>query len=347
MVRETEWPLRIGGSGSHSVGGEGVALSVAALSGITLYEPGALTMVARAGTPVAQIEAALAARGQSLPWEPPDMRALTGAAGAPTIGGVFAANASGPRRVVAGAARDFLLGVQFVDGRGEVVRNGGRVMKNVTGIDLTKLMAGAYGTLGVLTEVSFKVLPRPGDEMTLALPGLDPARAVKAMAAALGSPYSVTGAAHLPGAGETRLRLEGPEGALSRRAERVAALLRGFGAAHEVAGDWTAIRDARPLAGAGEVWRLSLTATNSPEVIARLPEGARWFLDWGGARLWVALAPGTDLRAILGPVPGHATRITGTGPGRFHPEKAGVAALIRGLRAKFDPRSILNRGLFD
>lgn len=347
MVRETEWPLRVRGGGSYAVGGAGTVLSVAALSGITLYEPDALTMVARAGTPLAEIKAALAAEGQSLPWEPPDMRALTLASGAPTIGGVFATNASGPRRIVAGAARDFLLGVRFVDGRGEVVKNGGRVMKNVTGMDLTKLMAGAYGTLGVLTEVSFKVLPQPEQALTLALAGLDPAQAVKAMAAALGSPFGVTGAAHLPDAGETWLRLEGPAAALSRRAERVAALLHGLGAAHEIAGDWAAIRDARPLAGPGDIWRLSLTPTKSPEIIARLPEGARWFLDWGGARLWVTLAPGTCLRAVLGPIPGHATRLVGAGPGRFHPEAPGVAALTRALRTKFDPRSVLNRGMFD
>lgn len=340
-------PLRVQGGGSHGIGGEGEVLSLARLSGITLYEPGALTMVARAGTPLEEIEAALAGEGQYLPWEPPDMRTLTGATDAPTIGGVFATNASGPRRVVAGAARDFLLGVRFVDGRGEVVKNGGRVMKNVTGVDLTKLMAGAHGTLGVLTEVSFKVLPRPEAAVTLALAGLDVEQAVAASAQALGVPHGVTGAAFLPDDGALLLRLEGPEAALPARVAKLAVLLGSYGVLTETDADWPAIRDARALAGAGDIWRLSLTATSAPEVVARLPEGARWFLDWGGARAWVAVTPGLDLRARLGAFPGHATRIIGAGPGRFQPEAPGVAALTRALRQRFDPRGILNPGMFD
>jgi len=344
LVAAADGPVRVRGGGSHGIGGPGAPLSLARLSGITLYEPGALTMVARAGTPLAEVEAALAAEGQYLPWEPPDPRALSGATGAPTIGGVFATNASGPRRVAAGAARDFLLGVRIVDGHGAVVKNGGRVMKNVTGMDLTRLMAGAHGTLGILTEVSFKVLPRPGAVRTLALPGLDAAQAVAVMARALGSPHGVTGTAFLPGEGETLLRLEGPEAALPARADKLAALI---GPLAEAACDWAAIRDARALAGAGDIWRLSLTPTASPGVVARLPDGARWFLDRGGGRLWVAVAPGSDLRAALGPIPGHATRITGAGPGRFHPEPPGVAALTRALREKFDPRGLFNPGMFD
>ncbi|MBW7922867.1 MAG: FAD-binding protein [Rubellimicrobium sp.] len=344
LVAGADGPLRVRGGGSHGIGGPGEPISTARLSGITLYEPGALTMVARAGTPLAEIEAALAAEGQYLPWEPPDLRALTGATGAPTIGGVFATNTSGPRRVVAGAARDFLLGVRFIDGRGAVVRNGGRVMKNVTGVDLTRLMAGAYGTLGILTEVSFKVLPRPEAARTLALRGLDAAQAVAVMARALGSPHGVTGAAFLPERAEMLLRLEGPEAALPARVGKLAALI---GPLTEAACDWAAIRDGRALAGAGDVWRLSLTPIASPAVVARLPDGARWFMDWGGGRLWVAAAPGSDLRAALGPIPGHATRITGTGGTRFHPEPPGVAALTHALREKFDPRGLFNPGMFD
>ncbi len=347
LVREADGPLRITGGGSRGIHGPGRAVSLAGLSGITLYEPAALTMTARSGTPLAQVESELAAEGQYLPWEPRDPAALTGADGTPTIGAVFATNDSGPRRVVEGAARDFLLGARFVDGRGTVVKSGGRVMKNVTGLDLSRLMAGAYGTLGVLSEVSFKVLPRPEATLTLTLRGLDVAQAVAAMTRALGTPHGVTGAAFLPDGEGMLLRIEGPAAALPARVNKLAALLRDHGALTRTEADWTPIRDARMLAGAGDIWRLSLTATASPGVVARLPHGARWFLDRGGATLWVALSPGTDLRDHLGAIPGHATRITGTGPGRFHPEPSGVRALTLALRARFDPRGILNQGVFD
>ena len=205
MVRDAAGPLRIVGGGTRDYGrvGTGEVLSVAGLSGITLYDPGALTLVAQAGTPLAVIEAALAGANQRLAFEPMDHRALLGTTGEPTLGGMVAANISGPRRVQAGAARDYLLGVRIVDGSGQIVKNGGRVMKNVTGLDLAKLMAGAHGTLGVLTEVAFKVLPQVAATSTLELRGLADVRAVAAMAAGLGSPFEVTGAAHNPEAGVT------------------------------------------------------------------------------------------------------------------------------------------------
>ena len=187
-------PLAIEGGRTRGIGGEveGAPLSTAGLRGITLYEPGALTLVVRAGTSLAEVEAALAAEGQQLPFEPWDARPLTGANGEPTIGGVVATNASGPRRIQAGACRDSLVGVRFVDGTGAVVKNGGRVMKNVTGLDLVKLMAGSHGTLGVLTEVSFKVLPRAEAMVTVTLDGLDVATAIRAMTAAMATPYDVS-----------------------------------------------------------------------------------------------------------------------------------------------------------
>jgi glycolate oxidase FAD binding subunit len=242
-------------------------MSTAGLAGVELYEPGALTLVVRAGTPLAEIEALLAAERQRLPFEPMDHRTLLGTEGAPTIGGVAAANVSGPRRVQVGAARDFMLGVRFVDGTGTVVRNGGRVMKNVTGYDLVKLMAGSRGTLGVLTEVAFKVLPATDAAATLTVGCEDVGRAVEAMAAALGSPYEVSGAAHDPALG-TVIRIEGFEASVACRANRLAALLARFGtvaverAPDAFAGTWRAVRDVLPFAGTAEdVWRIAACQT--------------------------------------------------------------------------------------
>ena len=353
MVRDTSGPLRINGGGTRAYGRvvSGNALSVARLSGITLYEPGALTLVAQAGTPLAAIEARLGAENQRLAFEPMDHRALLGTTGFPTIGGVVAANISGPRRVQVGAARDYLLGVRFVDGSGQVVKNGGRVMKNVTGLDLAKLMAGAHGTLGVLTEVAFKVLPQVEAVATLTLQGLDDARAVAALAAGLGSPFEITGAAHDSEAGKTRLRIEGFAGSVAYRAARLAGLFAKFGQAEVGDHDWTAIRDVTDFATRpGDVWRLSVKPSDAPGIVARLGLPARY--DWGGGLVWVLAPERTDLRRVIGPFAGHATLIRATPATRgaiqpFQPEPAANAQLTHGLRARFDPRGILNTGLMD
>ncbi|NNF92384.1 MAG: FAD-binding protein, partial [Boseongicola sp.] len=216
-VKSATGPLAIRGGGTRTVGraSDAQVLSVSEMSAISLYEPGALTLVAEAGTPLEEIETALSAENQMLAFEPMDHRPLLGTEGRPTIGGVVAANVSGPRRVQAGACRDFLLGVRFVDGAGSVVKNGGRVMKNVTGYDLAKLMAGSRGTLGVLTEVSLKVLPRPDTAAAVLLTGLSNKDAVRAMSEAMKSPFEVTGAAHVPvgldGDPVTMIRIEGFE----------------------------------------------------------------------------------------------------------------------------------------
>ncbi|MBI1220312.1 MAG: FAD-binding protein [Rhodobacteraceae bacterium] len=355
-IRAAVGPLRLRGGGTRDVGRPvaGEVLETGGLSGITLYEPGALTLVAGAGTPLAEVEAALAAEGQRLPFEPPDWRGLLGTAGTSTLGGVVAANASGPRRLMAGACRDSLIGVRFVDGSGTVVKNGGRVMKNVTGYDLVKLMAGSWGTLGVLTEVAFRVLPVPESAATVMLPGIGLAAAVTAMAAAVGSPFEVTGAAWSPEA--AMLRIEGFAASVAYRAGRLSDLLAPFGAIaveegrEAVAARWRGIGDMADFAGQpGDVWRLSVKPSDAPGIIARMgAEAVR--LDWAGGLIWALLAPGTDLRARIGAFAGHATLMRASVETRakiapFQPDPAPLAAITAGLRAKFDPRGILNPGL--
>ena len=358
MVAGAEGPFCIRGGGTRGGRVPGTPLETGGLRGVELYEPGALTLVVRAGTPLAEVEAVLARENQRLPFEPMDHRGLLGTGGEPTIGGVVAGNISGPRRIQVGAARDFLLGVRFVDGRGQVIRNGGRVMKNVTGYDLVKLMAGSWGTLGVLTEVALKVLPRHETEATLRITGLDDARAVAALSAALGSPFGVSGAAHLPG-GEvpvTLIRLEGFADQVAYRTGRLTETLAGFG---EIAVEddpdrsralWQGVRDVAPFHGRpGDVWRLSVRPSQAPGLAARL--GAEGLLyDWGGGLIWARVAEGTDLRARAGAFDGHATLVrageeTRARLGVFQPEPAPLAALSVGLRAKFDPRGLFNPGL--
>ena len=341
-IRGARGPLSVQGGGTRGMAGPGRVLSLAGLSGVVLHEPGALTLVARAGTPLAAVEAALAAEGQRLAFEPMDHRVLLGTSGEPTIGGVIAANVSGPRRVAVGAARDFLLGVRFVDGTGTLIRNGGRVMKNVTGYDLTRLVAGAQGALGVLTEVALKVLPVPAAEQTLTLRGLDLPQAVAAMAAALGSPFEVTGAAHDPEAQVTRLRIEGFAGSVAYRAERLVQVLAPWGHAEAGVADWASVRDVADFAGRAEdVWRVHCRASEAPALVARA--GARAVrLDWGGGLIWALLPECEDLRVRLGTYTGHATLVRGadTALSRRQPEPAAVAALTQGLRARFDPRGL-------
>ncbi|MFP7672250.1 FAD-binding protein [Marivita sp. S0852] len=347
-------PVRIHGGGTRGVDGTGDRLETGALSGITLYEPGSLTLVAKAGTPLAEIEAALDKEGQRLPFEPMDHRGLMGTSGEPTIGGVVAANVSGPRRVSVGACRDFMLGVRFVDGAGTIIKNGGRVMKNVTGYDLVKLLSGSWGTLGVLTEVSLKVLPKPDCAASVVIDGLDHADAVAAMAKALGSPFEVSGAAHLPvgpdGTPVTLLRLEGFSGSVAYRTKSVAALFDGLPVRTEsdagaVAEKWAWVRDVVPFHDAdGDVWKISCTPSEAAELAARVTAEDLIF-DWGGGLIWARVIAGTDIRAQLGAFEGHATLVRGTGQPKFQPEPPALAALSAGLRKKFDPKGILNLGL--
>ncbi|WP_420327281.1 FAD-binding protein [Mameliella sp.] len=356
-------PFHIRGGGTRAIGVTTAAevLETSGLSGISLYEPGALTLVAQAGTPLAEIEATLAAEGQRLAFEPMDHRGLLGTLGEPTIGGVVAGNVSGPRRVQAGAARDFLLGVRFVDGAGQVIKNGGRVMKNVTGYDLVKLMCGSWGTLGVLTEVSLKVLPVPETAATLLIDGLDEADAQEVMSRALTSPFEVTGAAHAPGGpGEqplTLLRLEGFAGSVAYRTGRLQDMFSDLSIRVETDPDrvgalWRWVRDVEIMQGTGgDVWKFSVRPSEAPGLLARLRAAhpvERVLYDWGGGLIWVECAPGTDLRPKE--LKGHATLIRASEQTRlnlpvFQPEPPALATLSAGIRARFDPRGMLNPGI--
>jgi len=384
-VRDATAPLSIRGGGTRGMApSEGEAFSLARVSGISLYEPGALTLVAGAGTPMSEIDAALQSEGQMLPFEPMDHRVLLGTSGEPTIGGVVGANVSGPRRLRAGGCRDSLIGVRFVDGRGDVLKNGGRVMKNVTGYDLVKLLSGSYGTLGVLSEVSFKLLPKPDATGVVTLEGLSLTDGVAAMSAALGSPFEVSGAAMTPGGGDTasivRLRLEGFETSVSYRGEQLQKTLARFGAAAFAPGgedDWRAVRDVTDFADKTCVWKISAKASDVPVML----ESGIWQtlacdarLDWGGGLVWIGadeaqLADNANydgsgssdpvagaealhmaLQEYMRLAGGHATLVKGPAALKervpvFQPEAAPLEALAKGLRAQFDPRGILNPGV--
>lgn len=327
MIHAAREPVSVVGGGTRLRPGEGqgARLDLSALTGIVLYEPAALTLVVRAGTPLAEVQAALADEGQMLAFEP-DARDGS------TIGGVVAANASGPRRVQAGACRDALLGVRFVDGDGQVIRNGGRVMKNVTGYDLVKLMAGSRGQLGVLTEVAFKTAPIPPVRLTLALPGLSASDAVAPMIAALAGPFDVSGAGWLPEHGAL-IRLDGLEGSVAIRRQALTQQLAAFGEATEVADPWSRMV---PRDAAGDIWRIVCRPSEAPALLARLPQPLA--VDWGGALIWAALPAGAvpDLPEWSG----HATRVTGDSALTIPAPAPLVARINASLRQRFDPRGI-------
>jgi len=365
-IRSAAGPLRIRGGGTRPVGRPlaGEVLDLSGMAGIRLYEPGALTLVAGAGTPLAEVEAVLAAEAQRLAFEPADWRGLLGTEGGSTLGGIVAANVSGPRRVQAGACRDALLGVRFVDGTGALVKNGGRVMKNVTGYDLVKLMAGSWGTLGVMSEVALRLLPAPAAVAVLCLGVEGAAAAVAAMTAALGSPHDVTGAAWLPGQG-VLIRVEGLAQSVTYRAGRLGSLLAGHGPLQverdpeACAAIWRRVAEVAPFHGrAGDVWRISARPSVAPAIVAAL--GGEVMLDWGGGLIWALLPEGSDARARIAAGGaaagqsaagiGHATLIRASPAVRariapFQPEPPALAALSAGIRARFDPRGILNPGL--
>jgi len=347
-------------------------LSTANLTGITLYSPSELIISARAGTTLAELEAAIAAKGQHLVAEPPDFTALFGRIQPQTIAGIVASNLSGPRRVAWGAMRDHVMGVRAVNGTGETIRSGGRVLKNVTGLDLCKLLTGSHGTLAVLTEITLKVAPAPEQRATLLLRNLDATKAVAALSAALGSPYAVSAAAYLPaplagfipgiGPGPVALvRIEDFAPSVTYRTERLRADLAEFASA-DLLDDtqsrlaWTAIRDCAPLAGMqGALWRVSVRPSRGPAVAEALERefGAAWFLDWGGGLVWIAGPATAEAHEAVAQA---ATTAGGTftlfrAPETLRaavpvipPEPAPLAAITRRVKAAFDPKGILNPG---
>ncbi len=362
-------PVRVRGNGTRRGLGRPVeahtTLSLSAHSGVVLYEPAEMVMSVRAGTPVALIKQILAEKKQMLPFEPADHRLLYGTTGEPTFGAVAACNISGPRRIQAGAARDSIIGVRFVNGSGEVIKSGGRVMKNVTGLDLVKLSCGAYGSLGILSEITFKVLPRPEHSATLVLEGLNDADAVAALTQAMGSPYEISGAAHLPGRGDappqTLLRLEGFVPSVEERLELVRGLFAAKAPAHVLAGDesaarWSYIRDAGPVAEPFEhaIWRISVRPTDGSRFVSAVADIgiAAHFYDWSGGLVWLAVSEHADagaatIRAALATLGGHATLMRGSDELRrathvFQPLDPALRALTERIKRSVDPKRILN-----
>lgn len=364
----------------HPVNDKSVRLSSAGLSGIDQYNAAELVFVAKAGTPMADINTALAKNNQQLIFEPADWSRLLGSNLDQTIGGIAATNMSGPRRFVTGAARDSLLGVRFINGHGEHIKNGGQVMKNVTGLDLVKLLGGSWGTLGMLTEVSFKVLPISETSRTLCLTGTSDADAAKLMAAAMATSCEVSGAAHLPAdivealggvapfdGPVTLLRLEGLAGSVADRFDRMEAALRQTSAGAKATithladkvsvALWAAIRDVDAFAAdqSKAVWRISVAPMIGHQVVAavRAKLGAQAFYDWQGGLVWVAVDEADSAHAsfIRGAIAalggGHATLIRASASVRasipvFQPEPPAVQALSSRIRAAVDPDGVFD-----
>jgi glycolate oxidase FAD binding subunit len=355
-------------------------LDLSGLSGVTLYEPEELVLSAKAGTPLADIESLVASRHQQLAFEPMDYAVLLG--GEPeagTIGGTIAANLSGPRRIKAGAARDHFLGVSAVSGRGETFKSGGRVVKNVTGYDLCKLIAGSWGTLAAITDLTIKTLPRAETEETVLVLDLDDATAIKVMAAAMGSFADASGAAHLPAAAAARIaetgsaqaavtafRLEGVAPSVAQRKKVLQSLLASFGALGSLGEAasralWRAIRDVAPFAASGplgthDLWRISTAPARGASLAGEIAAAADAELvyDWAGGLVWAAMAASDDanaprVHAAVVSHGGHATLIRAAAAVRavvevFTPEDPVLAALSKRVRAGFDPQGVLNAG---
>ena len=373
----------IGGGSKRAIGRAAqwdATLDLSGLSGVTLYEPEELVLSAKVGTPLQEIEALVADQRQELAFEPMDYGPLLGgAARGATMGGAIAANLSGPRRIKSGAARDHFLGFSAVSGRGETFKSGGRVVKNVTGYDLCKLVAGSWGTLAAMTDVTVKTLPKAETEQTILVLGAEPTAAVKIMAAAMSSYGDVSAAAHLPQAiaadvaetasvhsAVTALRLEGVAPSVAQRRSHLEGLLASLGALaslDETASRalWRAIRDVTPFAangprGGADIWRISTAPARGADIGRTLADqaGAETLYDWAGGLVWAAMPRSDDAQAPLvhatvASVGGHATLIRAPAAVRakvdvFTPQPPELAALTQRVRKGFDPQGVLNAG---
>lgn len=380
-----EAPLMVRGEGSKAAFGRaaetGHCLDLSGLAGIRRYEPNELFMTTGAATPLAEIEAALRQNNQRMAFEPADLGVLLGGEEEKgTIGGTIACNLAGPRRIMTGAARDHFLGFHAVSGRGETFKSGGTVVKNVTGFDLSKLLAGSFGTLAVMTEVTFKVLPAPEKTRTVLVFGLDAAAAAKAMSQALGSAHEVSAAAHLPAEAAARsgvphvsgaggavmaVRVEGPGSSVEHRCRALKATLGGEdgGEVEELHSEnsgrlWREVRDVTLLDGGGDtqVWRLSVPpaagASAAEDIVAET--GGRVLFDWGGGLIWLALAAEPDarhetVRKAIKAIGGHATLVRAAPDVRawvpvFEPQEGALRELAARIKKGFDPKGILNPG---
>ncbi|MBA8903766.1 FAD-binding protein [Phyllobacterium sp. P30BS-XVII] len=386
IVEAVQWalseraPVEVSGHGSKRGLGRPLqtehSIALSKYVGVTLYEPDELVLSAKAGTPIVELEALLASKGQAFQFEPMDYGPLLGeVAGQGSLGGVLATNLCGPRRLKVGSARDHVLGVRVVSGRGELFKSGGRVVKNVTGYDLSKGMANSWGTLGIATEITFKVLPAPETETTLIIRGLMDDEAARAMAIAMGSSGEVASAAHLPvnicgrvidgvlkGEASTLLRLEGFAPSVADRVTMLRGLLSSAGTIEEISGDisrklWQEVRDIIPFADGTErpVWRVSMAPMEAYKLVASMRMGAAVdaYYDWQGGLVWMRLEGEPEAEAVRVLISkyggGHATLVRAPVMLRaaipvFEPQSAPLAALSKRLKQQFDPEGILNPG---
>jgi len=379
---DTRTPLEVMGRGTKREVGRpvqhGAVLSTENLVGVPLYEPSELTLVALAGTPVAKVEQLLAENEQEFPFEPVDLGPVLGfGRGEATIGGMVATNISGSRRILRGSVRDHVLGVQAVNGQGEIVRAGGRVMKNVTGYDVGRALAGSWGTLAVMTEISLKVLPAQREVRTVLCFGLADGNAIEALSFAHRTPFEVSGTVHIQaelaerlsdqeianaGAAVTALRVENFPASARYRSNRLKQMLQAYAPALELdtarsRAFWDEIRTLKVFQKpALPLWRISTLPTEAPKLVAQLAKkiDVRVLYDWSGGLIWLETPPISDVGAVeirrtLAEFGGHATLIRAEAKSRavvdvFQPLDAPLMALSAGLKRAFDPIGILNPG---